>query len=366
MNMNKTTIKEQRRETVTTANENAPISTPPKNTISITEAIRNAGFKNNKTINEAQDPFLNELNEKTILAVLKKNAPWMLEDPRPVYTQNPFNQTVWRGANQLMTQLSNSASQYPYINYAPIYICADKKWLKKMENQDRNALANICYMGKDDRTGDKKYQLVVPTKPLNQNVITEDPLTQPAVPGIAPMPQLPPDFSSVSNLLTQQIAQRLNTAFTKTDPFTPIPWDKSMNQELISQIQQNPALMYQLSHDAFQKSLETKLTDKNQITALLSNNDPSFVNHFVNALANHVINVHTKKEYFTNTSTPWVSQIFHADEAVTKQSVANNISDMMKNPAMLNNLVNSYIDINTNNFRARPNEHTRTHAAVRR
>jgi hypothetical protein len=248
-------------------NKNPSIIIPKKNPVNITEEIRNAGYKNSKVINEAKDPFLHELNKKAILAVLQENAPWMLQDPRPLYTQNPMNNAVWRDANQTMLLLANSLSQRPYINYAPVYICSDKGWLENMSKQQKDSTwANICYTGKNPQTGDKTYQLTCPTKPLNQNIIQENPATQPAIPGIGPM--LPASFdinASVQNLMNQQLGQRFNAGFTK-EPFKPVTWDKDMIQAIITSIQQDPVFINNVSQKAFELSLENRLTDKKEIT----------------------------------------------------------------------------------------------------
>jgi hypothetical protein len=338
---------------------------PKKNAPTITEEIRKAGYKNSKIIKEAEDPFLHELNKKAILAVLRENAPWMLQDPRPLYTQNPMNNSVWRDANQTMLLLANSLSQRPYINYAPVYICSDKGWLENISKQQKEAAwANICYTGKNPQTGDKTYQLTCPTKPLNQNIIQENPATQPPIPGIGPMPS--PNASdsnaSIQNLLNQQLGQRFNAGFTK-EPFNPVVWDKDMMQALITSIQQNPVFMNNVSKKAFDLSLENRLADKNtitvdkkEITALIEKKEPSFMNHFYDTLSNHVINVYTKKETYTDHSMPVVNQIIAKNNTIDKKSITNDIKSLMQHPAIQNIFINSYIDIKTNNYRDMPNE----------
>jgi hypothetical protein len=251
--------------------------------------------------------------------------------------------------------LNNSRLGYPYINYAPVTIILDSKrnWLKDLKNQKKEGTwCNTVYKGKDEK-GNKRYEMVIPTKKLDQNVIPENPALQPPIPGIAlNQQQVNPasiDPSTIMTTLTAYIQNYLNAAFTKT-PFYPQPWTSQQTEMLGNYIQQNPTAALNASQNAFNaaKSVQIPLEVQQQQKDFFQkiNGDPHFKEQFLFSLADKYfdskVNAGSKQPEYAKYMD---SVANYTLSPITEKNIINRLDAITHHPAVLADMIGNYNNI---------------------
>jgi hypothetical protein len=309
------------------------------------------------TKNENVDDYTNSFNKNLVEQMKNNNAEWQNPTQHPYFTQDAFTKHIYHDANQVGLLLNNSRLGYPYINYAPVNIIIDSKknWLKELKKQEKESpWCNTIYKGKDEK-GNKRYEMVVPTKKLNQNVMVDNPAFQAPLPQIGLNQNYAPNPQNIEQLLTTQIANYLNAAFTKI-PYYTQNWTPEQLNQLSSSIQQDPFLGLRASQNAFSQSISHQIPlEKQQELNSFSqkyDNDINFKDNFLSTMATMYSSPKSQldpnrpqfMQYMDNVANQTLSP-------TTPTNVIQRLDALMQNPAIRNDMITTYsshVNNNTN------------------
>jgi hypothetical protein len=296
------------------------------------------------------DDFTKTFNKLLLDQIGENNTPWQNENQYPYYTQEPFTGRIFHDANQIGLQLHNAELGFPYINYAPVNIIVNSKpnWLKGLKEKFVNApICHTVYMGKDEH-GNKKYQMTVPTKKLNQNIITESPVLQQPVSGIGLNQNYQLQSENIEQYFTSLMANYLNLAFNKL-PLYPQPWTSQDTDRLAKSLENDPMLGLRSSQNAFTNAISKKIPSqfiKQQHSInekLISDN--KFKDHFFITLASIYFDPKTRQAH--NNQPEFVKYLDNISKYTVSPTTQGNIIDRLemftKSPALLNDMITSYI-----------------------
>ena len=177
---------------------------------------------NKKTYDQMDDVLLD--NSKK----LKKHLDYFNNPPKDgnvTYSRDPFTGKNDTGFNSLINKLYNCDNNENFINFAPM-AAALSKWKRKKNTSDFKCSMRISR----DENGNRTFTFTMPTKTLDQDVIKEDPKTQPSLlnvgMNIQDLKQLRSEMKqnneydlkdpkTCEKLLTALLADRINTSYTK-------------------------------------------------------------------------------------------------------------------------------------------------------
>jgi hypothetical protein len=207
-------------------------------------------------------PFIANLNDDLIHATEMGIAPWMDDVRRPAYIVNPFDNRMYRGANQFALQLANALNpdQGNPINYAPLEdVQSDKRhWLEDESKPGKKSKVKctIYYKGVNPDTKSDEWVMSIPTKALKQDVLQEEPGLQPPINGIKKTDLQKTKYKDAEDFLTCQMGQYLNCAATKDRPFNAQEWTPGIVNAVVEAIKADPSMSLRVMKNAYEKSTQ--------------------------------------------------------------------------------------------------------------